>query len=42
MNVRQMIELLSTFDPDANVVVEYDGQYCIVTIVCTTGSLIAG
>lgn len=27
MNVRQMIELLSTFDPTAQVVVEYDGQY---------------
>jgi len=27
MNVRQLIELLSTVDPDANVVVEYDGQY---------------
>lgn len=27
MNVRQMIEPLSTFDPTAQVVVEYDGQY---------------
>lgn len=43
MNVRQMIELLSTFDPTAQVVVEYDGQYQNVRAVqpqmmLTTGS----
>jgi hypothetical protein len=27
MNVREMIELLSAFDPTAEVVVEYNGQY---------------
>ncbi|TRN92117.1 hypothetical protein DT385_01470 [Pseudomonas syringae] len=27
MNVREMIELLSAFDPTVEVVVEYDGQY---------------
>lgn len=42
MNVRQIIELLSTFDPDANVVVEYDGQYQNVRAVQRQTMLTAG
>jgi hypothetical protein len=36
------IELLSTFDPDANVVVEYDGQYQNVRAVQRQLMLITG
>lgn len=33
MNVREMIAMLSTFDPEAKVVVEYDDQYRLVKAV---------
>lgn len=42
MTVRQMIELLSTFDPTAQVVVEYDGQYQKVKAVQAQVMLTAG
>lgn len=42
MKVREMIELLSTFDPTVEVVVEYDGQYQKVKAVLAQNMLTDG